>query len=44
MPSEEKEVCLICIETPGWVFINDPRQEKPEPKRCPNGCKREGEK
>ncbi len=30
--------CLICVETPGWVFINDPQEAKPVKKRCPRRC------
>jgi hypothetical protein len=36
--AKKKEPCLKCDDT-GWVWINDPREEKPQPRHCPAGCK-----
>lgn len=32
-----KNRCLKCEGT-GWVWVNDPREPKPQPMPCPNGC------
>lgn len=33
-----KPPCLLC-QGAGTVEINDPRQRKPETRRCPRGCR-----
>lgn len=37
--SEDEAKCLKCDGT-GWVWVEDPREPRPQPMPCPNGCLR----